>query len=149
MARFMGSGYWGYRTSEDAGDLIEAEGHEVVDVPLHFVHMADQEENLEQLDVERFQAGVRFGLVDGRLHRRISHYPSWSASLSKSFVAGQLREAARRPRLSLFGGFGDNSPKSLASSNRGKSGMKVGHDGLSVAWIPVSPLSYVRVTRTE
>ena len=39
-------------------DLVEAEGHEVVDVPLDLLHVADQEENLEQLDVERLQAGV-------------------------------------------------------------------------------------------
>ena len=54
-----------------AVDLVEAEGHEVVHVPLHLVHIPDEEENLEQLDVERLQAGVRLGLVDGLLDRRI------------------------------------------------------------------------------
>ena len=41
-----------------AVDLVEAERHEVVDVALHLVDVADQEQNLEQRDVERLQAGV-------------------------------------------------------------------------------------------
>ena len=41
-----------------AVDLVEAERDEVIDVALHLVHIADQEEHLEQLDVERLQAGV-------------------------------------------------------------------------------------------
>ena len=44
-------------------DLIETEGHEVVHVPLHLVHIADREQNLKQLDVERLEAGVRLGLA--------------------------------------------------------------------------------------
>ena len=54
-----------------AVDLIEAKRHEVVHVPLHLVDIPDQEENLQQADVEGFQAGVRCGLVDRLLHGRI------------------------------------------------------------------------------
>ena len=39
-------------------DLIQAKGDEVVHVPFHLIHISDEEENLEQLNIEGFQAGI-------------------------------------------------------------------------------------------
>src|SRR5439155_6893624 len=52
-------------------DLIQAERHEVLDGALHFLDVADQEEHLQQLHIERFQAEIVFGLIDRALDRRV------------------------------------------------------------------------------
>ena len=39
-------------------DLVDAERDEVIDVALDLLDVADEEKHLEQLDVERFQAGL-------------------------------------------------------------------------------------------
>jgi hypothetical protein len=48
-------------------DLIQAERDKVIDVALHFLDVADQEEHLQELHVERLQARVVMGLIDGPL----------------------------------------------------------------------------------
>ena len=52
-------------------DLVDAERHQVIHVALHFLDVADKEEDLQQPDVERVQAGVLRRLVDGAFDRRI------------------------------------------------------------------------------
>src|SRR5262249_24631195 len=51
--------------------LVQAQRHQVVDVPLHLVHVANEEENFEELDVERLQARIGLGLINGLLDCRI------------------------------------------------------------------------------
>ena len=57
------------RRHEDA--IIEAERDQVIDVALHFIHVPNQEEHLQHVDVEGLQAGIGTRLVDGPLDRGV------------------------------------------------------------------------------
>ena len=67
------------RQPDDA--IIEGLGHlltdagvkrdEIIDVALHFIDVADQEEYLQNVNIERLKAVVLLGVVDGSFNRRI------------------------------------------------------------------------------
>src|SRR5260221_13849966 len=79
---------------------VETQCHQVVDVALHLFHIPDEEQDLEQFDVGRVQAGIGSGLVDRLLHDRVEEaLDRWIEILQRNQNADFLQGSCLGGRL--------------------------------------------------